>query len=45
MIDKVKQIIDRYETVTEQLASPEIASDPAKYSEFAKEHHELDRGP
>ncbi len=42
MIDKVKQIIDRYETVTEQLAAPEIASDPAKYSEFAKEHHELE---
>jgi peptide chain release factor 1 len=42
MIDKVKQIIERHETVTQQLASPEIASDPAKYSELAKEHHELE---
>tara|TARA_Y100000590_G_scaffold75685_3_gene83631 strand:- start:64990 stop:66054 length:1065 start_codon:yes stop_codon:yes gene_type:complete len=42
MIDKVKQVIDRYETVTQNLAAPEIASDPAKYSELAKEHHELE---
>ena len=42
MIDKVKQIIDRHEIVTQQLATSEIASDPAKYSELAKEHHELE---
>ncbi|MEE2876535.1 MAG: peptide chain release factor 1 [Candidatus Neomarinimicrobiota bacterium] len=42
MIEKVKQIIGRYEAVTKQLGTPEIASDPGKYSELAKEYHELD---
>ena len=42
MKDKVKQIIEKYEAVTEQLAKPEIASDPDRYRELAKEHHDLD---
>ena len=42
MKDKVKQIIEKYEAVTEQLAKPEIASDPNRYRELAKEHHDLD---
>ena len=41
MKDKVKQIIQKYEAVTEQLAKPEIASDPDRYRELAKEHHDL----
>ena len=41
MRDKVKQIIKRYDAVTAQLAEPEIASDPGRYRELAKEHHDL----
>ena len=42
MIDKVKQIIDRYEELNRLLIEPDILSDPTKYGLLAKEHHELE---
>ena len=42
MIDKVKQIIDRYEELNRLLIDPDILSDPTKYGLLAKEHHELE---
>lgn len=42
MIDKVREIIQRFSTLTEQLADPEIASDPSRYGSLARERHELE---
>lgn len=42
MIDKTREVVERYEALTELLASPEIASNPSRYSEIAKERHELE---
>ena len=42
MIDKIKKIIKRYNQVTSLLGNNEIASNPSKYNELAKEHHELE---
>ena len=41
MINKLKEIIQRYDEVTALLGQNEIASNPTKYNELAKEHHEL----
>ena len=41
MINKLKEIIQRYDEVTALLGENEIASNPTKYNELAKEHHEL----
>tara|TARA_B100000945_G_scaffold112633_1_gene89227 strand:+ start:1718 stop:2788 length:1071 start_codon:yes stop_codon:yes gene_type:complete len=41
MINKLKEIIQRYDEVTTLLGQNEIASNPTKYNELAKEHHEL----
>ena len=42
MINKLKEIIQRYNQVTDLLGQNEIASNPTKYNELAKEHHELE---
>ena len=42
MINKLKEIIQRYDQVTDLLGQNEIASNPTKYNELAKEHHELE---
>ena len=42
MIDKIKEIIKRYNQVNTLLGNNEIASNPSKYNELAKEHHELE---
>ena len=41
MINKLKEIIQRYDEVTALLGENEIASNTTKYNELAKEHHEL----
>ena len=42
MLNKIKEIIKKYNAITEQLGYPAIASNPKQYSELAKKHHELD---
>ncbi|MFQ6673379.1 MAG: PCRF domain-containing protein, partial [Fidelibacterota bacterium] len=42
MLEKTKEIIRTYEELTSQLADPEVASDPKRYREIAKQRHELE---
>ncbi|MBF88687.1 MAG: peptide chain release factor 1 [Candidatus Marinimicrobia bacterium] len=42
MIDKVKQIIERYKELNQLLIDPDILTDPTKYGQLAKEHHEIE---
>tara|TARA_B100000315_G_scaffold259181_1_gene314092 strand:- start:40231 stop:41292 length:1062 start_codon:yes stop_codon:yes gene_type:complete len=42
MLDKIKEIIEKYNAITEQLGDSAIASNPKQYSELAKQHSELD---
>src|SRR5829696_5826054 len=41
MLDKLEQIEARYETLTEELSSPEVYSDPANYAKLNKQHRGL----
>jgi len=41
MLDKLKAVIDRYEALTNLLASPEVTQDPAKLRQYAQEQAEL----
>ncbi len=41
MLDKLKTVIDRYEALTNLLASPEVTQDPAKLRQYAQEQAEL----
>ncbi|OLE54287.1 MAG: peptide chain release factor 1 [Acidobacteria bacterium 13_1_20CM_3_53_8] len=41
MLDKLEQIAERYEELTNQLSSPELLSDPAAYAKAAKQHRSL----
>ncbi|HEY7096583.1 MAG TPA: peptide chain release factor 1 [Terriglobales bacterium] len=41
MFEKLNQIEARYEELTQQLASPEITSDSARYQKTAKAHSEI----
>ncbi|HMF57262.1 MAG TPA: peptide chain release factor 1 [Pyrinomonadaceae bacterium] len=41
MLDKLEQISERYEKLTNQLSSPELLSDPAAYGKAAKQHRSL----
>jgi peptide chain release factor 1 len=41
MFERLEQIVARYEELGEQLASPEVTRDPAKYQKIAKQHSEL----
>jgi peptide chain release factor 1 len=42
MFERLEQIATRYEELGEQLASPEIVSDPQKYQKIAKQHRDLE---
>jgi peptide chain release factor 1 len=42
MFERLEQIASRYEELGEQLASPEIVSDPQKYQKIAKQHRDLE---
>jgi peptide chain release factor 1 len=41
MLDKLEQIEARYETLAEELSSPEVYSDPANYAKLNKQHRGL----
>lgn len=41
MLDKLKTVIDRYEALTNLLASPEVIQDPEKLRQYAQEQAEL----
>ena len=41
MLDRLEQIVVRYEELTEQLSSPELLSDQAAYTKAAKQHRSL----
>jgi peptide chain release factor 1 len=41
MLDKLEQIEARYEALTEELAQPEVYSDPANYAKLNKQHRSL----
>ena len=41
MFDKLDEVVARYEEVEQRLGDPDIASDPRRYAEFAKEHSDL----
>lgn len=42
MFEKTKEIINRSKSLARQLGDPKIASDPKRYREIAKQHHELE---
>jgi peptide chain release factor 1 len=41
MLDKLEQIVTRYEELTQELSSPELISNPAAYGKAAKQHRTL----
>ncbi len=41
MIDKLEQIVTRYEELTQELSSPELLSNPSAYAKAAKQHRSL----
>ena len=41
MLEKTKEIIEKSESLTEQLGDPAVVSDPTRYRKIAKQHHEL----
>jgi peptide chain release factor 1 len=41
MLDKLEQIEARYESLSEELSSPEVYSDPANYAKLNKQHRSL----
>jgi peptide chain release factor 1 len=42
MLDKLEQIVSRYEELTEELSSPELLSNPSAYGKAAKQHRALE---
>jgi len=42
MFEKTKEIINRSKSLAKQLGDPKIASDPKRYRDIAKQHHELE---
>jgi peptide chain release factor 1 len=42
MLDKLEQIVSRYEELTQELSSPELLSNPALYAKAAKQHRTLE---
>lgn len=42
MLNKTKEIIEKSKSLARQLSDPGIASDPKRYREIAKQHHELE---
>jgi peptide chain release factor 1 len=41
MLDKLEQIVTRYEELTQELSSPELLSNPSAYAKAAKQHRTL----
>jgi peptide chain release factor 1 len=41
MLDKLDQIVSRYEELTQELSSPELLSNPSAYGKAAKQHRSL----
>jgi peptide chain release factor 1 len=41
MLDKLEQIVGRYEELTQELSSPELLSNPSAYAKAAKQHRTL----
>jgi peptide chain release factor 1 len=41
MLDKLEQIVSRYEELTQELSSPELLSNPSAYAKAAKQHRTL----
>ncbi|MEN3325220.1 MAG: peptide chain release factor 1 [Acidobacteriota bacterium] len=41
MLDKLEQIVSRYEELTQELSSPELLSNPSAYGKVAKQHRTL----
>ncbi|HKG45171.1 MAG TPA: peptide chain release factor 1 [Pyrinomonadaceae bacterium] len=42
MLDKLEQIVSRYEELTQELSSPELLSNPMSYGKAAKQHRALE---
>ena len=42
MLDKLEQIVSRYEELTQELSSPEMISNPSAYGKAAKQHRTLE---
>jgi peptide chain release factor 1 len=42
MLDKLEQIVSRYEELTRELSSPELLSNPSAYGKVAKQHRSLE---
>src|SRR5829696_7636285 len=42
MLDKLEQIVSRYEELTQELSSPELLSNPSAYGKAAKQHRALE---
>jgi peptide chain release factor 1 len=42
MLDKLEQIVSRYEELTQELSSPELISNPSAYGKAAKQHRTLE---
>ena len=41
MLDKLEQIVSRFEELTQELSSPELLSNPSAYAKAAKQHRSL----
>ena len=41
MLDKLEQIVSRYEELTQELSSPELLANPSAYAKAAKQHRPL----
>ena len=41
MLDKLEQIVSRYEQLTQELSSPELLANPSAYGKAAKQHRAL----
>ncbi|HWF87848.1 MAG TPA: peptide chain release factor 1 [Pyrinomonadaceae bacterium] len=42
MLDKLEQIVSRYDELTQELSSPELLSNPSAYAKAAKQHRTLE---
>ena len=42
MQNKIKKIINTYDDLTDQLSDPKIISNPPKFRDIAKQHHDLE---
>src|ERR1044072_9428061 len=42
MLDKLEQIVNRFEELTQELSSPELLSNPSAYAKAAKQHRRIE---